>query len=87
MEKDIIYWEDLCILCGACCGAYDGDPCEQLRRDEDGSYYCADYENRLGIHHTIGGKELECIPIKKKLEEDWVGDHLCAYKRLISEEE
>lgn len=78
-------FEEICIRCGACCGAYDGDPCEHLQRDGDGSYFCDDYENRLGIHHTVSGVEMECLPIMEKLREDWIGDHLCAYKNRFTE--
>ncbi len=78
-------FEAICNRCGACCGAYDGDPCEELRRDKDGKYYCRVYKTRLGTHHTIKGLEMECVPIVKKLKETWVGEKKCAYKRLINE--
>jgi len=73
--------EELCIRCGGCCGIYDGDPCEHLRRDSDGTTYCAIYKNRLGWHKTVSGRPIECIPIMEKLSDEWIGDHLCPYKR------
>ncbi len=78
-------FEAICKRCGACCGAYDGDPCEYLRKRSDGRYFCAIYDHRFGIHHTINGHELECIPIRDKLKEPWIGDGLCVYKQLFLE--
>ena len=78
-------FESICTRCGACCGAYDGDPCEELRQGEDGLYYCAVYENRLGKHHTVKGLEMDCVRITTKLKESWIGDELCAYKKLMKE--
>jgi len=46
-------FEELCIRCGGCCGSFDGDPCEHLRRDDEGTTYCVIYKNRLGWHHTV----------------------------------
>ena len=80
-------FEDICIHCGGCCGIFDGDPCEHLRRDNEGTTYCVIYENRLGWHHTVNGREMECVPIMDKLSEDWIGDHICAYKRLYLDQE
>ena len=84
-NPDIINFEDICVRCGACCGAYDGDPCEHLKKNGDGTYYCEDYENRLGTHYTIHKVKIECVSIKKKLQldESWIGDELCAYKKLL----
>ncbi len=78
-------FESICTRCGACCGAYDGDPCEELRQGEDGLYYCQVYENRLGQHHTVKGLEMDCVHITTKLNESWIGDELCAYKKLMKE--
>ena len=74
-------YEDMCIRCGACCGAYDGDPCSHLRRDSRNQYYCDDYENRLGMQRTINGTRFKCVMIKEILHEYWIGDHLCVYKK------
>jgi len=76
-------FEELCIRCGGCCGSFDGDPCEHLRRDDEGTTYCVIYKNRLGWHHTVSGQEMECLPIMEKLAEEWIGDHICAYKQLF----
>ena len=78
-------FEAICNRCGACCGAYDGDPCEELRQDEKGLYYCAVYTTRLGDHHTLAGLEMDCVSIIKKLKYDWIGDEKCAYKKMIKE--
>ncbi len=75
-------WEDICIRCGACCGAYE-DPCVHLRRDEQGLFFCEIYENRLGLRKTVGGKTFQCVDIKEILHTWWPGAHLCAYKRLV----
>ncbi|MBU1862561.1 MAG: hypothetical protein KKH94_02720 [Candidatus Omnitrophica bacterium] len=56
--------EVLCGRCGECCGAHDGDPCRQLRSDEKtGNYFCADYQNRLGVQKTKSGKSFTCVTI------------------------
>jgi len=80
-------FEDICIRCGGCCGIFDGAPCEHLRRDNEGTTYCTVYENRFGSHRTLTGRVMECIPIMDKLSEDWIGDHLCAYKRKYLDQE
>jgi uncharacterized cysteine cluster protein YcgN (CxxCxxCC family) len=76
-------YEDICVRCGACCGAYDGDPCEHLVRKEDGTYYCRVYENRLGRQKTVNGTVFECVPLREIIHETWVGDERCAYKKLM----
>ena len=76
-------FEAICNRCGSCCGAYDGDPCEELKRDGDGNYFCQVYKTRLGSHHTVSCLEMDCVPIEKKLHEDWIGDDKCDYKNLI----
>ncbi|OGX07036.1 MAG: hypothetical protein A2Z88_03005 [Omnitrophica WOR_2 bacterium GWA2_47_8] len=75
-------WENLCTRCGACCGALD-DPCENLRKNENGKYFCAVYDRRFGTWKTVSGKELNCIPIREKLalNHSWPGDEHCGYKK------
>lgn len=75
-------WEQRCHRCGACCGAFD-DPCENLRQTSNGQFFCAVYENRFGLWHTVAGKELTCVPIRNKLAQghSWPGDEHCGYKR------
>lgn len=58
--------EALCKRCGACCGA-GNDPCTDLRKDKDGRYYCKSYDNRIGQHLTVSGKQFTCIPIRDVL--------------------
>ena len=73
-------WEELCIRCGGCCGAYD-DPCQYLKRDQSSKFYCAIYPERLGTRKTIGGEEFDCVRVKKILHIYWKNDYLCNYKR------
>ena len=61
-EQDI--YEAKCLRCGACCGAYDGDPCEHLAMEEGGKCHCNIYEDRIGMHKTISGKNFACVPIR-----------------------
>lgn len=63
-EEDQKKYEALCRRCGACCGALDGDPCEQLNRDESGKYFCSVYDHRIGMHKTISGVKFACVPIR-----------------------
>lgn len=58
-------YEAICKHCGACCGAYDGDPCANLIRHVDGKYLCSDYENRFRQQITVSGKKFHCIPIRE----------------------
>ncbi|MBU1997879.1 MAG: hypothetical protein ABIG46_05370 [Candidatus Omnitrophota bacterium] len=57
-------YEDLCRRCGACCGALDGDPCESLKRDESGIFFCSVYDQRIGMQKTVSGKQFACVPIR-----------------------
>ncbi len=79
-DEQTARWESLCGRCGACCGAYDGDPCEHLRQDEGKKYYCSIYATRFGMHKTISGKDIRCVPIRDILNSSWPGDHCCGYK-------
>ena len=80
-EKDSEY-EALCKRCGACCGATEADPCARLSKDDTGLYFCAAYNDRLGIQKTASGREFNCVPVSKILFESWSGSWACAYKRL-----
>ena len=63
-EAEQVRYEALCRRCGACCGALDGDPCEHLKRDESGKYFCPIYDHRIGMHKTLSGKHFACVPIR-----------------------
>jgi len=63
-QKEELEYEALCKRCGACCGALDGDPCEDLRKDSDGKFYCSVYTHRIGMHKTLSGKQFACVPIR-----------------------
>ncbi|MEI7998614.1 MAG: hypothetical protein WCH62_03815 [Candidatus Omnitrophota bacterium] len=77
-------WEALCVRCGACCGAFDGDPCEHLRTDVSQKYYCVVYENRFVVQKkTLTGKNINCVPIRGILNSSWLGDSICGYKKKI----
>ena len=77
-------FEDLCNKCGACCGAYDNDPCVHLKRIDNNRYICEIYKNREGFHRTVNGNRIKCVPIMKKLEDGpWIGDGLCSYKKIL----
>ncbi len=74
-------WEAKCTRCGACCGSTE-DPCENLRKEENGKYYCSVYNHRYGKWHTVSGKEFYCISIREKIASgfSWPGDEHCGYK-------
>lgn len=82
-EKKANDWENLCLRCGGCCGAYD-DPCEHLKRDCEGNFYCEIYTYRFGKHRTLKGEEFNCVPIENILHLRWSKDYLCNYKRYIN---
>jgi uncharacterized cysteine cluster protein YcgN (CxxCxxCC family) len=75
-------YEALCKRCGTCCGAFDGDPCEELRQDSHGKYFCSVYEKRIGMHRTISGKQFACVPIRDLMPN--LSFKGCAYLPKIS---
>ncbi len=79
-QKQHEQWEAKCGRCGACCGAFDGDPCEHLRKGDQG-YFCQIYDTRFGLHKTVSGKDINCVPIRKILHSKWPGDECCRYKK------
>jgi len=74
-------YEQRCRRCGACCGAFESDPCSRLKKSDDGHYLCSDYENRAGMQKTISGRVFMCVPVRKILFESWSGSWNCAYKK------
>jgi hypothetical protein len=74
-------WEARCTRCGACCGLYEGDPCEHLTKAQDGRYSCSVYANRFGIRKTVSGREFKCVSIREVLHMSWPGDSCCGYKK------
>ena len=80
-QQELVKWEAKCGRCGACCGAFDGDPCEHLRKDASRKYFCSIYENRFGVHKTLSGKDINCVPIRQILHNSWPGDTCCGYKK------
>lgn len=74
-------WEELCVRCGACCGAYD-DPCLHLKKNkETNRFFCGIYPRRLGTQKTVGGEIFKCVPIKKLLAQNWKNSRFCVYKK------
>jgi hypothetical protein len=71
-------FESICRRCGSCCGSGD-DPCEKLRKDVDGGYYCLDYQNRLKPQLTISGRSFHCVPIREHIKAGTLRSG-CAYR-------
>ena len=72
-------FEAVCTKCGSCCGALD-DPCSNLARKEDGTYWCQVYPTRLGPQRTVSGESFTCVPISRHI----AGETLrfeCAYQK------
>ncbi len=84
-EEFLEEWENTCSRCGACCGIVEGDPCERLAI-ENGKYFCRIYENRFGLHKTVGGKPFRCVPIRDILFQSWPVDHGCGYKKKLKKD-
>lgn len=82
-QQELERWENLCGRCGACCGAFDGDPCEHLRQGVDKKYFCSIYANRFGPKRTVKGNTINCVPIRQILHTSWPGDHCCGYKKVV----
>lgn len=78
--EELQEYEALCLRCGACCGIHDSDPCSNLVKDASGSYFCRDYDNRLGIQTTVSGKTFTCVQIRDLLKFDLPYSG-CAYGR------
>jgi uncharacterized cysteine cluster protein YcgN (CxxCxxCC family) len=75
-------WENLCLRCGGCCGAYD-DPCAHLKKEKKGKFYCLVYTERFGTRKALSGEEFDCVPIRKILSTRWKKDYLCRYKKHL----
>lgn len=63
-KEEFKEYDALCRRCGACCGAYDGDPCVHLEKNEGNKYHCNIYDNRIGMQKTLSGKQFACVPIR-----------------------
>ena len=70
-------FESVCVRCGKCCGALD-DPCRNLIKTADGTYFCKDYENRLGPQRTVSGKVFNCVSIREHIAKGTLRPD-CAY--------
>lgn len=62
------YTDELCSRCGVCCGSTDGHPCEHLRRNPEGCWFCEVYATRFGIHRTVDGQRFECVAIRAVIQ-------------------
>ena len=80
--SEAFYTDDRCTRCGVCCGATDGDPCERLRKDDEGRPFCEIYNDRFGPHHTTLGHAFSCVMIQKVIEYSG-GYDCCAYVQEI----
>lgn len=80
-ERKFLEYEALCRRCGACCGVRDGDPCEHLKKDHKGLYFCDIYDERFGLRKTVSGEPVLCVPIRNMLHKTWWGSAECAYIR------
>ena len=76
-------FENLCIKCGICCGITE-DPCSKLAKNKDETYYCTNYENRLGPQYTIGSNSFNCITIKEIFKKHH-GFIKCGYYKYFHE--
>ncbi|MFA5362698.1 MAG: hypothetical protein WC335_05560 [Candidatus Omnitrophota bacterium] len=73
-------YESLCRRCGACCGAFDGDPCANLRKSADNNgYFCKVYDTRLGPQKTVSGKPFTCVLIRENLKKSSLPFPGCPY--------
>jgi len=81
LESKHYYWENLCLRCGGCCGAYD-DPCQHLQLKGNKEYCCDIYDKRFGTQVTVTGEEFDCVYVKQIFHTHWKNDHLCIYKKL-----
>ncbi len=82
LKKGNKRWEELCIRCGGCCGAYD-DPCQHLKKDPQSGFYCEIYSQRFGTQKTLGGEEFDCVFVKEIINSHWPNEHLCIYKKYL----
>jgi len=73
-------FEAVCKMCGECCGLLD-DPCRNLAPQDDGTYFCVDYDDRLGPQTTRSGKSFTCISIREHIKQDTLRTN-CAYRCL-----
>ena len=77
-KKQSEQFECKCLRCGACCGAFEGDPCANLAKDEQGKYFCRNYDSRIGLQKTVSGKAFHCVSIRDVLNFSYVYPG-CAY--------
>lgn len=71
-------FEAVCSRCGECCGSLD-DPCANLVKGEDGSFFCNDYHHRLGFQKTATGISFKCVPITERIYAGSLRNN-CEYK-------
>ncbi len=72
-------FESLCKRCGECCGSLD-DPCSNLIKQQDGTYYCKGYADRIGSQQTVSGKVFNCVSIREHIKNDSLRQN-CAYRK------
>ncbi|MCK5306228.1 MAG: hypothetical protein KAJ66_03770 [Candidatus Omnitrophica bacterium] len=79
-------FEAICQRCGICCGSEDGDPCQHLKKDKDNKYYCDIYQKRFGLHKTVNGTIINCVPIEEALRGREELRKKCAYAKSAANE-
>lgn len=72
-------FESICIRCGRCCGLEE-DPCNNLIKNPDGTYFCTEYSSRLGPQKTISNKPFNCVSIRDRIKNGSLPIK-CAYKK------
>jgi hypothetical protein len=78
-EKKNVF-EKVCKNCGDCCGAND-DPCLNLKKGKEDTYFCKDYENRLGPQRTVSGKNFNCVLIREHIGKGTLRPN-CSYRKI-----
>jgi len=83
-EEQFLAYEKICRRCGVCCGSEDGDSCANLAKDNDGKFYCKEYEIRFSKEqHTLSGKTFHCVPIREIVANCGARPG-CAYEKKIN---
>lgn len=70
MEDAQGVFESKCKRCGLCCGSQDGDPCAYLLKNDNGTYDCKVYSDRIGYRKTVSGKNFYCVSIRELIKTD-----------------
>ncbi|MFH1664961.1 MAG: hypothetical protein ABIA77_02320 [Candidatus Omnitrophota bacterium] len=72
-------FESICKWCGECCGSLD-DPCLNLEKTVDGTYFCKNYEGRFAPQRTLAGNTFNCVSIREHILKGSLRPD-CAYRK------